>query len=684
MAFKKPSLLAPAGEMAALKAAVFAGADAVYFGGGDFNARAFAGNFTSEEMAEAFRLCRLYGVKAYITLNTLLSDKELPLALAFVKELEEKYAPDAYIVQDLGLIKALKQSSPLIPIHASTQMQLHSSDSAEVLKKLGVSRVVLARELSREDIKAVADCGIETEIFIHGAICVCQSGGCLMSSFIGGRSGNRGKCAQPCRQSYGGKYPLSLKDMCLASHISEICSMGVDCLKIEGRMKSPEYVYETVRIYRRLLDEGRSATKEEIDRLASLFSRSGFTDGYYTNRKGPSMFGIRTETDKEKSRSLTVDIKERKLPISLHCVIKENENAYISASYGKHKAEYIGDVAEKAINRPITEEALKARLLKLGDTAFTAAKLDVTVDEGLILPMSTVNALRRNVTAALEDAIIKANTPKRNVPFVSLKEASVKTVFTKRKVPLTVLRFEGKAPSEKLLKRLISRCDRLELPIWVHRPDMDYEGKLSLVLPRAVYDSDTKNVKSLVKKAYDKGIRHLTVPNLGMLPLCEGFTLHGDYPLNVTNRETALALKELGFDTYVISAEIMPAGIAKAVNGAEYAVYGKAALMHTENCIIRNTVPCKNKECCKGVLADKTGARFTVIREYAHRNNVYNSVPTYLLDKTDDLGAVDAHVLFFTDESEDAVLDILNSYENKLSPMGAFTRASLKRGSGVF
>lgn len=684
MAFKKPSLLAPAGGMAALKAAVFAGADAVYFGGGNFNARAFAGNFAAEEMSEAFRICRLYGVKVYITLNTLLSDKELPLALDFVKELEEKYRPDAYIVQDLGLIKVLKQSFPQIPIHASTQMQLHSSYSFETLKRLGVSRVVLARELSKEDIKAAANCGIETEIFIHGAICVCQSGGCLMSSFIGGRSGNRGKCAQPCRQSYGGKYPLSLKDMCLANHIPEICSMGVDCLKIEGRMKSPEYVYETVKIYRRLLDECRSATKGEIDRLASLFSRSGFTDGYYTSRKGSSMFGIRTETDKEKSRSLEVDIREKKLPISIRCVIKENEKAYLSVSCGGYTAECTGDVAEKAINRPITSEELKSRLSKLGDTAFTATKLDVTVDEGLILPMSSINALRRNAVFALVDVITKANTPKRDVSFVPFSSSVSAKIANQKNAPVTVLRFECKAPSEKLLKTLLTRCDRLELPLWVQRPDIDYGDKLSLVLPRAVYDSDAETVKGMLKKAYDGGVRHLTVPNLGMLPLCEGFILHGDYPLNVTNRETAFALKELGFETYIISAEIMPVGISKAVSGAEYTVYGKAALMHTENCIISNTVPCGNKSYCKGVLADKTGARFTILREYAHRNNVYNSVPTYLLDKTVDLGAVDAHVLFFTDENEDAVLDILYAYENRLSPTGSFTRASLKRGTGVF
>lgn len=679
---KKPILLAPAGSLDALKAAVFSGADAVYFGGGRFNARAFATNFGDEDIEKAFAICRLYGVKVYITLNTLLSDKELPKALEFVETLEKKFRPDAYIVQDLGLISALRGSFPDIPLHASTQMQLHSSHCASVLKRYGVSRVVLARELSREDIKKVTECGLETEIFVHGAICVCQSGGCLMSSFIGGRSGNRGKCAQPCRQPYGGKYALSLKDMCLASYIPEICDMGVDCLKIEGRMKSPEYVYETVRIYRGLIDNKRVATREELSRLSALFSRSGFTDGYYTSRRGPCMFGVRTETDKEKSRALTVDIKEKKLPIAITCVITEGESSYIKASLGKLEAEYRGDSPQKAINRPITRDDLAARLSKTGDTAFSVETIDITLDEGLIMPISAINALRRCVLDRLTEIIISANTPKRDAQrkeFVPIADTVHSTGRSQ-----TVVRFEGKAPSEKLLKALIPRCDRIELPLWVKRPDIDYGDKLSLVLPRAVYDSDTHNVKLMLQEAYNSGIRHITVPNIGMLPLCEGFTLHGDYPLNVTNTLTAKQLELLGFESCVISAEIAPKAIAHAVVGGEYVVYGKAPLMHTENCIIQNIGKCIDKTYCKGVLTDKTGARFAVLREYGHRNTIYNSVPTYLLDKRDELGEVSSCVLFFTDEDEDRVIEILNAYEKGLSPNGVFTRAALKRGTGVF
>ena len=682
MAHKKPILLAPAGSLDALRAAVYAGADAVYFGGGDFNARAFATNFNDEEMESAFNICRLYGVKVYITLNTLLSDKELPRVLDFVEKLEKHYRPDAYIVQDLGLISALRQSFPHIPLHASTQMQFHSSHCVEVLKRYGISRVVLARELSREDIKKAAECGLETEIFVHGAICVCQSGGCLMSSFIGGRSGNRGKCAQPCRQAYGGKYPLSLKDMCLAKYIPEICDMGVDCLKIEGRMKSPEYVWETVRIYRGLIDGYRAATKDELMRLSALFSRSGFTDGYYTSRKGPSMFGVRTDLDKEKSRALNVEIKERKLPITVSCEIKEGKNAYIKATCGNTSAEYVGEMPQKAINRPITAEELTARLSKTGDTAFLVADVSVDVDSGLIMPMSAINALRRLVLDRLFDEITKSNTPARNTERKGFSQKAYRTLMDVR--PMSVARFEGKAPSERLLKILLERFDRIELPLWVTRPDLDYGDKLSLVMPRAVYDSDGEAIKALLQKARGEGVCGITVPNLGMLPFCEGFTIHGDYPLNVTNTLTAAELSKLGFESYVISAEIHPKGISKGVAGGEYVVYGKAPLMHTENCIIRNAGQCRDKNYCKGVITDKTGARFTVMREYGHRNTIYNSVPTYLLDKTGELGGVSSHILFFTDESEDEIMAVLNAYEKGLSPNGAFTRAALKRGTGVF
>ncbi len=299
-------LLAPAGSPAALKAALDAGADEIYVGGPVFNARMNAANFTKESLAEASALCRARGARLHVALNTLLFDREMNEALEYVGFLAEKVKPDALIVQDAGLIASVRREFPGIALHASTQMRLHSPGDVEFVKQLGFTRAVLARELCFDDIKKCASVGLETEIFAHGALCVCESGGCLMSSVIGGRSGNRGECAQPCRLPYKGKseYPLSLKDLCLAGHIKEIADSGVTSLKIEGRMKSPDYVYAVTSVYRRLIDENRNADGREIEYLSAVFSRGGFTDGYFTGRITRSMFGSRSDADKEKSRAV--------------------------------------------------------------------------------------------------------------------------------------------------------------------------------------------------------------------------------------------------------------------------------------------------------------------------------------------------------------------------------------------
>lgn len=301
---KKPFLLSPAGSYAALKAAVDAGADEVYLGGSEFNARMNAGNFDRAQLIKASELCRKAGVKLHITLNTLVFDREFRQVLEYADFLASEVCPNALIVQDIGLACELRRRSPRLALHASTQMRIHSPGDAVFLKELGFTRAVLARELPKSDIAEFAATGLETEIFVHGAICVSESGGCLMSSVIGGRSGNRGECAQPCRLPYrteNNKYPLSLKDMCLAGHITELCRLGVTSLKIEGRMKSPEYVGAVTSVYRRLIDEDRNATESEMKLLKSVFSRSGFTDGYFSGRIGSDMFGIRREEDKRGS-----------------------------------------------------------------------------------------------------------------------------------------------------------------------------------------------------------------------------------------------------------------------------------------------------------------------------------------------------------------------------------------------
>lgn len=313
---KKPELLAPAGSLAALKAAIAAGADAVYFGGTEFSARANAKNFDREEMKYAIALCREMGVKTNITANTLVFDRELDDWLRYGEFLWQAGA-DAMIVADLGAAAELHRRLPQLSLHASTQAGVCDLGGARLAAEIGFSRVVLARELDREDIRKITrECGVETEMFIHGALCVSVSGQCLFSSVVGGRSGNRGECAQPCRMEYGGEYPLSLKDYCLAPHVPEILSLGVSSLKIEGRMKSPEYVYGVTEIYRRLIDENRAPDREEMRRLEAFFSRSGFTDAYYTSSSHKNMTGVRTDEDKAKSATANVKIKAIKADIN--------------------------------------------------------------------------------------------------------------------------------------------------------------------------------------------------------------------------------------------------------------------------------------------------------------------------------------------------------------------------------
>lgn len=299
---KLPELLAPAGSREALESALRAGADAVYLGGKQFNARMNASNFGDADISRAVERAHKCGAKIYVTLNTLILEREYREALDYVARLWNS-GVDALIAADLGLCREISLNFPDFPLHASTQAGVHNAEGARMLNSLGFERVVAARELSRENLQAIIDTGIETEIFVHGALCVSHSGQCLFSSLVGGRSGNRGECAQPCRLAYNGNsYPLSLKDNCLAGHVREIIASGAASLKIEGRMKSPDYVYSVTSAWRRLLDEGRDATESETSELARVFSRSGFTDGYYTAKIGTHMNGVRSEADKRATK----------------------------------------------------------------------------------------------------------------------------------------------------------------------------------------------------------------------------------------------------------------------------------------------------------------------------------------------------------------------------------------------
>lgn len=584
---KKPLLLSPAGSFAALKAAIDAGADEVYLGGEMFNARINASNFDRRSLIRAGELCRDSNVALHITLNTLIYDKEFNSVLDYVSFLVNDVRPDGLIVQDLGLASVLRREFPSLALHASTQMRIHSYLEADFLKKLGFTRAVIARELPKEDIKRFAETGLETEIFIHGAICVSESGGCLMSSVIGNRSGNRGECAQPCRLPCKGenKYPLSLKDMCLASHITELCDSGVTSLKIEGRMKSPDYVGGVTSVYRRLLDENRNATGNEIKYLTALFSRSGFTDGYFTSKIDRTMFGIRREEDKQRSQDLP--------------------------SF------------KKAVKRPPRERVVPP-------AEFTLPERDDT----------------------------KTIHPSKQKGFV--------------------LRFEGKLPSEEFLKKHAPNSARIDVPLRKCGDPrlLPYAEKVSAIIPRSVFLSEQETVKKQIGKARSLGINQATVSSLCHLTLCDGMFLHGDYALNVVNREALGLFDSLSLSSVMLSPETDGRFAKFSRCALEYIGYGRTPLMYTRTCIITNVEGCKNRAECFGSLTDRTGAKFPIISGHSHTNVIYNSLPGYRLDKKNELkrSGVGLITLLFTTETEKQMNEVISLYSSGEKPSFGYTR----------
>ena len=661
----KPELLSPAGSPLALRAAVEGGADAVYMGMSSFNARIYAKNFTTEELRESIRLAHAYGTKVYIALNTMIYDRELD---AFLRAAEEAYlcGADALIVADLGGAEAIRRRVP-IELHASTQMAGHNADAARLLSSRGFSRMVAARELGREDLATlVRTSPIETEVFVHGALCVCHSGQCLFSSLVGGRSGNRGECAQPCRLPYrtgkGESYPLSLKDLSLAEHLPALCGMGVASLKIEGRMKSPEYVRDVTRIWRRLLDESRGATAAEMRELAEIFSRGGFTDGYYTGRIDRRMLGVRSQNDKDASRKLEPFVEiTRKLPISLSATVRANEP--MSLTVEPRGITVYGHVPEAARTAPIDEATVARSLSKWGGTPYEVASLAVSLDEGLMVPISALNALRR---AAL-DALM-ADSARGEQDFFTVGESP--TPASEQKTPWRTAVFYQSAQMPAEAADFFDIC---------YIPIEQYEGQTNgVLLPPVIMDGEREQMRTLLARAERLGARHVLVGNLGHVALARetGMTLHGDLRLNVANAETVSALRALGFEDWMLSPELTLAQMRDLAAGASVIVYGRLPLMVTEKCVGKELGSCDTCHAGQTTLIDRRGAAFPVLRVPAHRSLILNSVPTYMADRSSELtrkGLIGHHFLFTTEDVR-KIREVLKAYETGSAPSGTVRR----------
>ena len=688
-------LLSPAGSMEALRAAVQNGANAVYLGVGNLNARQSAKNFTPQTLVDAVKYCHVRGVDVHLTLNTLVSDREMKEAAELIRHAAQ-YNIDAFIVQDLGVVQLCRQIAPHIPIHGSTQMTIHSLPGVQLCAAMGVKRVVLSRELSREEIRYIcANSPIEIEVFAHGALCMSYSGQCYLSAAIGGRSGNRGRCAQPCRQSYGygrweEKYPLSLKDNCLVHYLGELGSMGVASVKLEGRMKKPEYVATVTAVYRKAIDEG-VVTKPMMDALMTAFNRQGFTDGYYTSRVNRKMFGIRQDTrdDPQWLQAARQSFEAGETPLvdlKFRAVVTVDGSSLTATDPEGRTCTVNGPRPELARNIALTGEMLAQRVAKTGGTPYRCVEVRTRVDPGLIISAAAVNAMRRDVLNQLtalraRRADFPINPPKSVPDYRGPKDLPGLTVQVTTREQLTP-------------NLLNSETAMLYVPLHILAADPEMtgllvqRGRLAVVLPRIVHDGEMPKLKKDLALLQSIGVKNALVGNLGLLaPAREaGMRIHGDFGLNIYNSVSMNVLRSLEVCSALVSFEMtLPQirDLSKAVN-AEILAYGRMPLMITEQCLIQG----RTGECTCHLgntkLTDKTGAEFPILKDGdSCRSVLFNGKKLSWLDRQDDLAklGVWAIRLYFTTENAREVDRVLEDYLNP-APFdpGACTRGLYLRG----
>ena len=690
-------LLAPAGSMEALRAAVCNGADAVYLGADTFNARMNARNFSAADLQEAVVYCHVRGVKVHLTLNTLVLDREMPRAAELIR-LAASCGVDAFIVQDLGMVSLCRQLAPDVPIHASTQMSIHSLEGVLEAAALGCSRVVLARELPAEGIAHICKKSpVEIEVFVHGALCMCYSGQCYLSSVIGRRSGNRGQCAQPCRLPYGygrfesTRYPLSLKDNCLAGELDELRRMGVASIKIEGRMKRPEYVAIVTRAYRTVLNGGK-LTPSDLQELETAFSRQGFTDGYFRGQTGSDMFGRRQEgedtADLFASARATYEQGEpQRIGVRFYAMIRRGEPAQLAVEDPDgNLCRTRGPVPEQAVYRSLTPQDLEQQLKKTGGTPYLCTAVRSSLDPDLMLPASAINAMRRDVIAELTAKRGRAAPARLNAYDEPPRYDGIAG-----EPQLTIaVRTAGQITSRMLsMKPTVLYVPLSEL---AEHPDLpqrvSVETQLAAILPRVIWSGELAPIARQLRTVYEMGVRQVLAGNLGQLHIARaaGFAVRGDFGLNIVNSRAMRYLREQGLDSQLLSFELtLPQirDISKAVP-AELLIYGRLPLMLMENCVMKNrTGICA---CQTGTvrLVDRVGEEFPIVKDPGTcRNVLLNGKKLYLLDKKDALRGMGlwALRLQFTTENPGEIDKVLMDYQGRaVFDAGSYTRGLYSRG----
>ncbi|MBR5411212.1 MAG: U32 family peptidase [Clostridia bacterium] len=669
-----PEILAPAGGREQLTAALLSGADAVYFGASDFNARRNAENFTDEDFYEAVKACRVRGVKAHITLNTLILNGETDRLLRTLRLVAESGA-DAVIVQDLAVAALVKRHVPTLPLHASTQMAVHNLAGVKLLRDMGFARVVLARELSLKEIAAITkDAGVETEVFVHGAHCMSASGLCYLSAMLGGRSGNRGLCAQPCRLDFkNGQrgHALSLKDLSLLDHLGDLAEAGVSSFKIEGRMKRPEYVAAAVTACKQAL----AGEHYDAESLRAVFSRSGFTDGYYAGKVNGDMFGYRKKEDVEAAAGVLAGLRAlykdepKRVSLGMRLTAAEGEPTALFVSDGEREVTVTGPAPERALNAPTSPEKAAAALAKLGGTPYACASPEVSVGEGLLLPASALNALRREAVEKLS-----ALRAEKHHAYVEGEPLSLTPGPAPAGAPAMRLRFQTETQvfdhpkAEKLIlnaDKLLAAADRFK----------DLLPKFAAELPVLIYPGDEEKTRQTLASLKALGVREILCENVGAvrLTLEAGLTPLGGMHLNLTNALAVRETERLGVTDNTLSFEcpFLQFDACRGDGKLGFVGWGHLPLMRLRACPNRGKTGCG---ACKGegvTVKDRRGDDFPLLCEGRRFSTLLNPVPLCVTGLK--LPRADFMTLYFTVEPRKDALAVFEAVLRGEKPVPAVT-----------
>ena len=678
-----PEILAPCGGLESVYAAIRCGANAVYLGGKEFSARQNAANFDNNELKEAVNYCHLFGAKVYLTINTVFFDTEFDDLKEFIIQ-SAIIGVDAFIIQDLGACEFIKKTIPNIPLHASTQMTIHSPNGALFAKEMGFSRVVVARELSKSQISKICKIDIEVEVFVHGALCVSVSGQCYMSAIIGSRSANRGLCAQACRLPFTSSNDknacaLSLKDLSIIKYLRELLEIGVSSFKIEGRMKRPEYVAASVSACVKAMNN----EKVDMHKLRSVFSRSGFTDGYYSGNHY-NMFGIRQKDDVVSAFDVLPDLKklyerERKVSsITFDISIHKNCPTTITATDSDGFSVCVdGDIPQTAINKPTDITQIENQLKKLGNTIYEFGSVNADIDDGIMLTASSINKLRRKAVEELDKARIKYFTPEYKIidtPIKSIagieniKEPSIR-VQLKKIEQLKGVNIDG-------IEFIILPIKQIEKGANLLLP---YANKVIIEPPRFIInENEIYEQLSYLKKT---GFKRLLCNNIAYIKMGKEleFKLHGDYGLNITNSHSLKFLSNNKLEDSILSFELKIEQITKLDSTIPFGIiaYGRLPFMLTRNCPIKNEVGCKN---CNKLLIDRTGRKI-IVDCHDDYVQLLNPEMLYLADRLSEFKNISYITLMFHEETADMVSSIIKQYHNRMkSPLERYTRGLYYRG----